>query len=158
MVALAILVVAFLVAGLFGYYEVTTRTGVSVSSASDTFFTVSCSITGVGGLELRIVADSTGALVSGETISAIDRLGCDGESQVVHLDNFSEGQGGWVTPVFPSQAIPEGELSFTVTYQGGTRNFSASVPPIGTSCLTLHVPSGSVTSTTVMNVNGSLCS
>jgi hypothetical protein len=131
-------------------------TGTSVNSASDTYLT-SCSVTGIGGFELRVVSDSTGAPVSGETINAVDRLGCNDQTQVVYLNNFYEGEGGWLTPVFPNQAEPGGELSFTVIYQGGTYKFSSEVPPIGTACVTLHVPSGNVTTTTVMNGNGSYC-
>ena len=130
-------------------------TGTNVRTSSNTYLT-QCSVTGVGGFQFRVISDSTGASVSGETINATDRLGCHivgqaPETQVVYLDNFSVGQGGWLTPVFPYQATPGGGLNFTVSYQGGTYNFSAGVPPIGTSCVTLHVPSGSVTTTTVSN-------
>ncbi len=136
-------------------------TGTSVATESDTYLT-SCSVTGVGGLQLQVVSDSTGEPVSGEVINAVDRLGCDivgqsGETQVVYLDNFTIGQGGWLTPVFPNQATPGGELTFTVGYQGETFNFSVTVPPIGTSCITLHVPSGNITTATVMNGQGSYC-
>jgi hypothetical protein len=136
-------------------------TGTSVISSSDTYLTA-CSVTGIGGFQFLIVSDSTGAPVTGETINAVDRLGCDivgqtAEMQVVYLDSFSVGQGGWLTPVFPNQAEPGGQLSFTVTYQGQTYSFSATVPPIGTSCVTLHVPSGNVTTATVMNGQGSYC-
>jgi len=129
----------------------------TVNTTGDVFLT-SCSVTGIGEFALRIISDSTGALVSGETISAVDTLGCDilGQSpqtQVVHIDNFSAGQGGWLIPVFPAQAELGGELNFTVTYQGRTYNFSAGVPPAGTNCVTLHVPSGNVTRST-----GSYCS
>jgi heme/copper-type cytochrome/quinol oxidase subunit 2 len=135
-------------------------TGTSVSS-SDTYLT-QCSVTGIGGFQLQVISDSTGAPVSGESINAVDRLGCDivgqpPETQVVYLDNFSVGQGGWLTPVFPDQADPGGQLSFTVAYQGQAYAFSATVPPIGTSCVTLHVPSGNVTTTSVMNGEGSYC-
>lgn len=183
------MVVTLPAVGLVGYYEVTqgtttantgfvTGTGTGADSAGDTFLT-HCSITGVGGFQLRVVSDSTGAPVSGETINAVDTLGCvvastsrvtvtlsssttstvgqSGETQVVHLRNFSVGQGGWLTPVFPNQATPGGQLNFTVTYQGGTYNFSALVPPVGTSCVTLHVPSGNVTARVAMNGQGSYC-
>jgi hypothetical protein len=127
-------------------------------SESNTYLT-SCSISGVGGFEFQIVSDSTGARVSGEIIRAVDRLGCNGQDQVVYLDNFSESQrgGGWLVPDFPSQATPAGKLSFTISYEGGTYNFTAYVPPVGTSCDTFHIPSGNVTNTTVMNGNGSYC-
>ena len=164
-VILLALVLVLLAAGFVGYYEETkgtshralttgSVTGTEVS-ASDTFF--SCSITGIGGFELLVASDSTGAPVSGESINAVDHLGCDSAQQVVYLDNFTAGQGGWLTPVFPSQATPGGQLNFTVSYQGKTYNFSDEVPPIGTSCVTLHVPSGSVTTKTVMNGSGSYC-
>jgi hypothetical protein len=129
-------------------------TGTSVTT-SNTYIT-QCSITGIGGFQLRVVSDSTGAPVSGETINAVDRLGCDvgqtSQTQIVYLNDFSQGQGGWLTPVFPSQApMHGGQLNFTVSYQGGTYNFSSLVPPVGTTCVTLHVPSGSLTSTTMMS-------
>jgi hypothetical protein len=160
------LVATLLVVSLLGYYQVTLPNSTSsappstvpstgfVTGTSDTFFTLFCSITGIGGFQLLVASDSTGAPVHGESINAVDRLGCDSMSQVVYLDNFTVGQGGWLTPVFPNRAIPGGELSFSVTYQGGAYNFSALVPPVGTSCVTLHVPSGNVTSRVVM---GSYC-
>jgi len=133
---------------------VTYVTGTSVVT-SNTYIT-QCSVTGIGGFQLRVVSDSTGAPVSGETINAVDRLGCNvgqsSQTQVVYLNSFSQDQGGWLTPVFPSQApMHGGQLNFTVSYQGGTYDFSSSVPPIGTTCVTLHVPSGSVTTTTNMS-------
>lgn len=137
-------------------------TGTESSTASDTFLT-RCSVTGVGGFELRVVSDSTGLPVTGESINAVDTLGCQiagqaAEDQVVYIRSFSVGQGGWLTPVFPAQATPGGELNFTMRYQSGTYNFTSAVPPIGTACVTLHVPSGNVTTSTVMNGSGSYCS
>jgi len=123
----------------------------STSSSSDTFFTSSCSITGIAGLQFRIVSDSSGTPVNVTTITAVDRLGCDSEQQVVYLNTFSVTQGGWMTPVFPSQAQPGGQLNFTITYQGKAYNFSAGVAPVGTACVTLHVPSGNVTTQSVMS-------
>jgi hypothetical protein len=162
-VFLAALVAALLTGGLLGYYEVTTGTAASQApttgsvlgtsaSGSDTFF--SCSITGIGGFELLVASDSSGAPVSGEVINGVDHLGCNSNQQVVYLDNFTQGHGGWLTPVFPSQAEPGGELNFTVIYQGRTYSFSAGVPPIGTGCVALHVPSGNVTRLTTMNACG----
>jgi hypothetical protein len=128
------------------------------TSEINTYLT-SCVISGVGGFEFRVVSDSTGALVSGETIKAVDRLGCNGENQVVYLDYFPESQegGGWLVPDFPTQATPAGQLSFNISYQGGTYNFTVDIPPIGTNCVTFLVPSGGMNSTTVMNGNGSYC-
>lgn len=132
-------------------------------NSSDTFLT-SCTVTGISNFEFRIVTDSTGAPISGEAITAVDRLGCDivgqpPETQTVYLNSFTTlGAGGWLTPVWPQQAQPGGQLTFTVTYQGATFNFSEQVPPIGTLCATLHVPSGNVTTSTVMNGSGSYCS
>ena len=126
-------------------------------NGNNTYLT-SCSITGVGGFEFRVVSDSTGAPISGETIRAIDRVGACGQNQVVYLDNFSESQGGggWLVPDFPSQATPAGQLSFAISYQGGTYSFTTYVPPIGTNCVTFRIPSGNMT--TVTNRNGSYCS
>ena len=129
------------------------------TSTSEINTYLSCSITGVGGFEFKVVSDSTGAPISGETITAINRLGCDDENQVVYLHNFSESQGGggWLVPDFPSQATPAGQLSFTILYQGGTYYFTAYVAPVGTNCATFHIPSGNITSTTEMNGSGSYC-
>jgi hypothetical protein len=126
-------------------------TGTSVNSSSNTYFSSTCVISGVGGFSLRVVSDSTGSPVSGEKVNAIDHLGCGSTSQVVYLDNFSVGKGGWLTPVFPNQATPAGQLNFMVAYQGKMYNFTTSIAPIGSACVTLHVPSGNVTTTTTMN-------
>ncbi|HVB95493.1 MAG TPA: hypothetical protein VND41_02685 [Nitrososphaerales archaeon] len=141
--------------------------GTSVNSSSDTFFTAStCSqpTGGGGGFELRVVSDSAGTPVSGETINAVGKdecvpQGAAAETQVVYIDRFSVGPGGWLMPVFPSDAEVGGSLNFTVAYQGATYNFFVNVPypPIGSNCVTFHIPSGSVTSTNVMNGLGSYC-
>ena len=46
----------------------------------------------------------------------------------------------------------------TVRYQGGMYTFAAPVPPVGTHCATLCVPSGNVTIAFVANGRGSYCS
>ncbi len=123
-------------------------TGANTGSASDTFLT-GCSPSGPG-LALRVVSDSTGAPISGESISAIDTFGCSiqgGEIafQTVHLDNFSLGDGGWLSPVWPNGAVNAGTLNFTVSYQEQRYHFSAQAYLVGRSCVTLHLPSGNVT-------------
>ncbi len=133
----------------------------NINTTSETYLT-NCIVSGIGGFELRVVSDSTGAPVSGENVTAIDELGCDivgqpAQTQVVRITNFSVGNGSWLTPIFPAQAEAGGRLNFTIAYQGQTYNFVASVPGIGTNCVVLHLPSGSVTSTTVMNGSGSYC-
>jgi hypothetical protein len=149
---LATLVVALLALSLVGYeYLLGTTggfvTGTSVNIGSDSFLT-GCTILGQGGLELRVVSDFTGIPVHGESVNAVDRLGCNSATQVVYFDNFSMGQGGWLGPVFPAQAMPAGVLNFTVIYQGTIYNLSAAITPMGTTCVTLHVPSGKVTTAT----------
>jgi hypothetical protein len=154
---------------LFGYYETTagattstlskpTMTvstvmsaksviGTSVDSANDTFITnAECLLdNGAGRVEVLIVSDSTGAPVTGESINAVDDYPC-GNGQVLYINNFTVGLDGWLTPVLPSQASYVGSLNFTVTYQGATYHFPISYSPIGKECVTLHVPSGNVTS------------
>jgi hypothetical protein len=132
-------------------------TGTSVDSASDIFFTKTCVITGIGGFALRVVSDSTGVPVAGEGINAVGHLGCGSIPQIVYLNNFTVEQGGWLTPVFPKQATPGGELSFTVSFQGRTYDFSAGVAPVGSACVTLHVPSGKVSYVSAMNGQGFYC-
>ena len=145
------LIVILVAAGYVGYYESTVGTNNTYAN---------CVISGVGGFEFRVISASTGAPISGATIKAVDTFGCSGESQVIYVGNFSEslGGGGWLVPDFPSLAVPAGQLSFTVAYQGATYSFSGSFPPIGTSCVTLSIPSGNVTTTSVMNGSGSYCS
>ena len=134
-------------------------TKTSLATQSNTYVT-SCIITGVGGFEFRVVSDFAKAPVTGETITAVDRLGCGSQPQVVYLDNFTESQGGggWLVPDITCKATPAGGLSFTITLQGGTYTFTAYVPPVGTHCATLYVPSGNVTITFVANGSGSYCS
>jgi len=157
LLVLAVIAVTLLAVDV-GYYETITGT------EKNTY--LQCSITGVGGFEFRVLSDSTGTPVSGESIKAIDRLGCNEQNQVVYLDkfsppvygtNFTESDGGWLVPDFPSQATVGGGLSFTITYQGATYTFNSGYPPVGTNCVTLRVPSGNVTRNTVMNGNGSYC-
>ncbi len=153
---LAVLALVLLVAVGFVAYEIGASKKTIASTVENTFFTSSCSISGVGGFEFRIVSDSTGADVSGATVRAVDGLGGCSETQIVYLDNFSSTQG-WLVPVFPSQAVPAGSLNFTVTYQGKTFNFSSFVPAVGSNCVTLHVPSGNVTTRWLTSGNVSQC-
>jgi len=183
-VLVAGLVLILLVGGLAAYYEITLAeassgfvTGTSPSSTNNASGYGQCYIS-IGGLELRVLSDYTGLPVTGEKINAVDTLTITGGSssngvghatvtlsptttvepgQTVYLDNFSAGKGGWLTPIFPAQSCPAGNLNFTVAYQGKTYNFSEAIPPIGSECVTLHVPSGSVTTKLVMNGNGSYC-
>jgi len=162
MTLLAAAFVAIFLVGLVSYFEAPLGTQGGVRNTY-----VHCSITGVGGFEFRVVSDSTGSPVSGETIKAVNRLGCGSDNQVVYLDsfsqpeyccNFTETNGGWLVPDFPSQATVGGLLDFTVTYQGVTYTFDSGFPPVGTNCVTLHVPSGNATTVFVMNGSGSYCS
>jgi hypothetical protein len=174
-VLLAAFVVALLGVSLFAYYiEFTPRTTTSSSdtttpnsstlksarsvtgtseSASNTFISstilVPCTGQGQGVVELLVVSDSTGAPVIGESINAVNNLSCgENEQQVVYVNNFTVGQGGWLTPILPNQAAPYGWLNFTVTYQGAIYHFPAKYPVFfGKECVTLHVPSGNVTTT-----------
>jgi hypothetical protein len=159
------LVVVLLGISLFGYYGLMPRTTTSVTGATtpistvaaarsvtgtseserDTFANSSCPDTGAGVIELLVVSDSTGAPVTGESINAVNSLDCNGE-QVVYLNNFTIGQGGWLTPVLPAQAQAFGWLNFTITYEGATYHLPTMYPVLGKDCVTLHVPSGEVSS------------
>jgi hypothetical protein len=169
LVVVSVMIAALLSVGLVAYYDFTDGTAKG-DSLSNTYLT-SCTVTGVGGFEFRVVSSSTGATIplsdgpgpaysTGAAIKAVDRLGCNGENQVVHLDSFSDSQGGggWLVPDFPSQATPGGQLSFTIMYGGVPYNFTTHIPPIGTNCVTFQVPSDNMTSTMVMNGSGSYCS
>jgi len=124
-------------------------TGTSVTE-TDTLFTASCfppSSAG-GSFELRIESDSNGLPVSGETVNAVNYGSCSNqtfsETQVIYVRTFSVGPGGWLY----NNNYPGG--NFTVVYEGMTYTFSGAAPPIGTNCVTLHVPSGNVTRVFVM--------
>jgi hypothetical protein len=157
LILLTAAVVAILVGGFYAY---TSATGPKQGGGSETnTYLTSCVISGVGGFEFRIVSDFAGTTITGDTIMATDRVGCNAENQVVYLNSFSQsrGGGGWLVPNWPSQATQAGQLSFTVSYQGGIYNFTTNIPPVGTNCVTLFVPSGNMNSTTVMNGSGSYC-
>ncbi len=121
---------------------------------------------------MRVLSDYIGLPVTGEKVNAVDTLTITGATssngighvtvtlsptitaapgQIVYLDNFSAGKKGWLTPVFPAQSCQAGNLNFTVAYQGKIYSFSETIPPIGIERVTLHVPSGGVTTKTVMN-------
>lgn len=127
-------------------------TGTKVTE-SDTLFTASClPSTGGGGFQFRVVSDSTGQPVSGETVNAANRDSCSNqtasETQVVYVGTFVVGRDGWMTPDNLNY-IGTAPSDFTVVYEGATYTFSARAPPIYTDCVTLHVPSGNVTTATV---------
>jgi hypothetical protein len=164
------LVVALLGVSLFGYYELmpgtTTSSASTVTSvrsvmgtsesATDVFIN-STILTqcifgeGQGVMQLLVVSDSTGTPVTGESINAVNNLSCgDNEEQIVYVNNFTVGQGDWLTPVLPGQAVRYGWLNFTVTYQSATYHFPTQYPIFfGKECVTLHVPSGNVSTTTM---------
>lgn len=116
-----------------------------------------CPQVSAGGFEFRLVSDSTGLPANPDSMSAVDRLTCNGENQVADINEFSYVGGGWIVPVFPSEAMYGGGLNITVAYNGEKENFAGAIPPIGTDCVTLHVPSGNVSSSTVMNGSSSHC-
>ena len=134
------------------------QTSSSSTISTNVFFSTTCVISSVGGFEFRVVSDSMGSPVNASSISAVDRVGCNNENQVVYLTQFSYSGDGWIVPIFPSQATVGGGLNITVTYEGKTYNFVGYYPSVGTDCVTLSIPSGNVSSTTVMNGNGSYCS
>jgi hypothetical protein len=130
-------------------------TGTRVTE-TDTFLNSSICFApgGDGGFGLRVVSDSTGAPVSGETVNAVMTDVCippraSAETEVVYIEIFSVGQGGWLTPDTQGQVWNVGDLNFTVSYQGHAYNFVSkeAFPPVGSNCVTLHVPSGNVTET-----------
>jgi hypothetical protein len=154
-VVVAFLVTTFVAVELEDHYGSTSASTTSTiyvtgtsETASDTFANYTCPDSGAGVIELLVVSDSSGAQVSGESVNAVNNFVCGSENneQVVYLNNFVKGQGGWLTPIFPSEATRFGFLNFTVNYQGATYQFSESYAQFGVSCVTLHVPSGNVTS------------
>jgi hypothetical protein len=135
-----------------------TYTNTMYTASSNINLSDYCPPVSAGGFEFRLVSDSTGTPVNPDSISAVNMLTCNGENQVATINEFSYIGGGWIVPVFPQQAMYGGGLNITVTYQGKTYNFAGAIPPIGTDCVTLIVPSGNVSFITVMNGSGSYCS
>ena len=122
-------------------------------------FFPSCRITGTGGIEIRVISDSSGVPVQIAPVSGVLRTECDTataastggyvtttETQVIYVNNFTEGQGGWETPVLPNGAQSAGIFNFSIHYEGKTYGFAAYIPPASITCVTLRVPSGNVTS------------
>src|SRR5450759_4745321 len=156
--AVITVVVIVLVAGpLIGYEFVLGTTGrfvagTSVDTNSDILAENCNHILGDGALELQVVYDVVGIPVHGESINAVGMLGCEfngnAQTQVAYLNNFTIGSFGWLSPVFPSHTVPQGNLNFMVKYLGSTYRFTAAIPPIGVTCVTLRVPSGGVSTRT----------
>lgn len=97
-------------------------------------------------MELQVVSDTTGMPVQqgAPAVSAVYRFGCAGvefqESETLYLESVSEGSSGWFD--FP---ITLGAYNFTVNYAGHTYLFPGGSYPDSTTCVTLAVPSGTVT-------------
>jgi hypothetical protein len=154
----AVIVLALIIAvGVAAYYQAElaeATSGFVTGTSVDTQVTgTACTSTGGGALQIRLVLDYLGFPVHGELINAqYTTPSCDGAgsatTQVIHIANFSAGTGGWLTPIYPPQAPSPGELNFTVASGGKTYTFDESVPSVGAECVTLHVPSGAVTSST----------
>ena len=161
------MVLVLLVGGLAVFYEVTlaeASSGFVTGTSVDTHVTkISCFDTGAGAFQLRVVSDYIRFPIHGEKVNAeymtptCTGFGQSTPLQVIYIDNFSAGKGGWLTPIYPPNVPSPGDLNFTVAYLGKVYNFSDLVPPIGGECMTLHVPSGSVTTKTVTSANGSYC-
>ena len=138
-------IAAIAVASIGSVYYITTEPG-----SRDTFFTT-CHVTGQGSLVLKVISDSTGTPVSGETVIGVLRSQstCDGhsETQVVHITNFTQAGKGWLAPSLPSEAQGFGTVGITVGYGGTTYNLSAVIHPASLNCITLRVPSGNVYTT-----------
>jgi hypothetical protein len=120
-------------------------TGTSIDSANDTFMNGSCVDAGAGMVELRVVSNSTGVPVTGESVNAVNDLNCGYGNQLLYLNNFTVSQGGWLMPILPNQAQAFGWLNFTVSYQGATYQIPTRFGPFEVVCVTLRVPTGNVT-------------
>jgi hypothetical protein len=138
-------IAAIAVASIGSIFYITAELGIR-----DTFFTT-CHVTGQGSLVLKVISDSTGTPVSGETVMGVLRsqATCDEhtETQVVHFTNFTRVGGGWLSPRLPNGAQWFGTFSMTVGYDGKTYSISADIHPATLTCILLRVPSGSVNTT-----------
>ena len=132
-------------------YSTYTTTYSTNSTYVNTFFTNSCVITAGGGFQFRVLSDSTGAPVNPTSAIAVNSVSCNSEPQVVYTNVFLYLGGGWYAPVLPTQATYAGGFTVTLTYAGKTYNFSGAGAPIGTDCITLHVPSGNMSALTSMS-------
>jgi hypothetical protein len=154
--AAAIVIALIIIIGVVAYYQAAlaeAESGFVTGTSVDTQFTASgCVDTGGGALQLRLISDYFGFPIHGELINAQYMTpNCGPGSappQPVYIANFTAKTGGWLTPVYPSGTPSPGELNFSVAYGGTTYTFNESVPAVGAACVTLHIPSGGLTTLT----------
>jgi hypothetical protein len=96
-------------------------------------------------MQLQVVSEATGTPVpqGAPAVSAVVEYGCQGinidVAVTLYFAKVSEGSSGW----FDMPSIT-GEFNLTVAYAGYTYTFRAGAYPESTTCLTLAVPSGTV--------------
>jgi hypothetical protein len=141
-VALVVIAVASLTLNVFQYSSPrTTTVTTEVGVASTT-----CSITGQpGGIQFRVLSDSTSQPVSGVVVTAINTpASCNGSPAAARtVDMFTTNATQWLS--LPSDN--NYQYSFVANYQGHTFTLTATLKPVSLTCATLYVPSGKTNTT-----------
>jgi len=126
--------------------SIQTQTRTGTTTHNNTFFT-DCHPTGGARLLLRIITDTTETPVQVEKIESVFNSGCNEELEVVYIDNFEQGTGGWFYPGQIDVNVA-GIYNFYVQYAGKAYTFPTYSEPASLTCVTLRVPTGIVTSAT----------
>jgi hypothetical protein len=106
-----------------------------------------CTITGqAGGLQLRILSDSTLQPILGATVRATNSPAqCNYALATTQTSTtFTTDGKSWFTLPTDNNA----GYSFVISYSNQTYRFSASLAPLSITCATLYVPSGKTNVTT----------
>jgi hypothetical protein len=114
-----------------------------------------CSITGQpGGLQLRILSDSTLRPVTGTEVRATSTPAtCNNFFPATSQTTITFSTNGQVWYSFPTDNYTS--YSFTIIYLSQNYDFKADLAPASITCATLYVPSGKTNITT--NGYGSSC-
>ena len=132
-------------------YTATISQGTTAAASThvNTYLT-GCFPTGGASMELLVLSDTTGMPVQqgGLDVSAVFSSGCNNVPEIVYFDNVTSGSGGWIG--FPHQSPDDddiaGRYNFSLTYEGQTYFFQGFSHPASTTCMTIKLPSGVVTS------------
>lgn len=144
---LGLLVALTIILASITVYEMSVRstlTSASMLPSTSTGTDTNCVITGQpGGINLRILSDSTLTPVTGAVVTAKhDPSACvlNGVeyTNTATTRTFTTSGTSWIS-LDPTN---DGSYSFTIQFSGHTYAFTAGLGPLATTCATLYVPSG----------------
>lgn len=117
-----------------------TSTVTNATTSTISTVSTSCSITGQGAIELRILADSNSSPVVGARIYATNNPDICNGSPAASKTLIAFTTNGTVWYSLPSENI--GGYAFIVSYSGQNYTLSAGIRPVSMTCATLYIPSG----------------